>query len=151
MPLCFAGDRKLVKNSELQIRYTFTVHLCNTWQLFFSLYMILNHGIWLVSCWKFATCKFSITCFKNYRARYYCVAPHVNKCSKLIEGEKIGGNFKVSGHFREEDVIRELILHWSLYSQRPNVYRKNNFYHSKDMTQLSHSMCHAQVTSLTCR
>ena len=32
---------------------------------------------------------------------------------KLIEEKQslTGGNFKVSGYFREEDVIREVILH----------------------------------------
>ena len=69
------------------------------------------HGIWLVRRWKFATCKFSITCFKNYRARYSYVAPHVNKSLNWWNEKRslTGGNFKVSRYVREKNVIRELI------------------------------------------
>ena len=103
------------------------------------------HGIWLVILWKFAICKFSITCFKNYRARYSCAAPHVNNSSNWSNEKRSlnGGNFKVgtpvSGNFREENVIRELILHWSFHSQRDQMCKESTIF---IIATTRRSMCH---------
>ena len=53
---------------------------------------------------------------KKVSSSVSCAAPHVNKSSNWSNKKRslTGGNFKVSGYFREEDGIRQLLLHWSL-------------------------------------